>query len=73
MTALVDATATSGPLRVNRAASLSRAIVEPIVFVTASTQARWPRACRTASSVSAVSPLWLMAITSVPRPMTGSR
>ncbi len=73
MTALVDATATSGPDRVNSDASLSGEIVEPTVLVTASTQAFCARACRSASSVSAVSPLWLMAMTSVPRPTTGSR
>jgi hypothetical protein len=48
-------------------------MVEPTVFVTAMTQAFCARACRTASSVSAVSPDCETAMTSVLRPRTGSR
>ena len=46
---------------------------EPWVLQIASTVAPSSRACRTAISVSIVSPDWLMATTRVRGPITGSR
>ena len=48
-------------------------MVEPLVLQIASTRARCSRACRIAIRVSAVSPDWLMATTSVVGPTIGSR
>ncbi|CPZ95945.1 Uncharacterised protein [Mycobacteroides abscessus] len=67
------ATPISGPALVYNTASHSRGICEPLVLQTASTLAFCSLACRTASNVSAVSPDWEMATTSVLRSKTGSR
>ncbi len=48
-------------------------MVEPLVLQIASTFDRCSRACRIAISVSAVSPDWLIATTSVLRVRIGSR
>ena len=66
------ATQISGPALVSRTASASRVMSEPRVLVTASTLAPKARAVSTAASVSVVSPLWLMATTSVFSSPTGS-
>ncbi len=69
----MDATATSGPACVYSTASDSRGIVEPFVLQMASTLAPCSRACRSAISVSMVSPDCEMAMTSVRGSRIGSR
>lgn len=69
----MEATATSGPACVYNTASDSRGIVEPFVLQTARTFAPCSRACRSAISVSMVSPDCEMAITSVRASRIGSR
>ena len=53
--------------------STSRVICVPIMFVMASVRARDSRASRIAASVSAVSPDWVMPMTSVSLESTGLR
>ena len=62
---LVATTAISGPAWRNSTASASRVIAEPTVLVTAMTVQPRSRARRTGASVSAVSPDWVTAMTSV--------
>ena len=59
------ATATSGPACRKRTASASRVIAEPTVLVTAITGQPCSRAKRVGAIVSAVSPDWVTAMTSV--------
>ena len=59
------ATAISGPACRKRTASASRVIAEPTVFVTATIGQPCSRAWRVGAIVSAVSPDWVTAITSV--------
>ena len=59
------ATATSGPACRNRTASASRVIAEPTVLVTAMIGQPRSRASRVGAMVSAVSPDWVTAMTSV--------
>ena len=59
------ATAISGPACRKRTASASRVMAEPTVFVTAMTGQPRSRASRVGAIVSAVSPDWVTAITSV--------
>ena len=61
------ATAISGPAWRNRTASASRVIAEPTVFVTAMIGQPCSRASRVGAIVSAVSPDWVTAMTSVVR------
>ena len=70
---LVAATPISSPAYVCSTASASRVICEPGEFVTASVRAPRSRARRRAASVSAVSPDWEMATTSVPSSRRASR
>ena len=69
----VAATPISGPACVYRMPSASRAIDEPTVFVIAMTCDCWCRACRTAWSVSIVSPDCDTPSVSVFASSTGSR
>ena len=59
------ATAISGPAWRNSTASASRVIAEPTVFVTAMIGQPRSRASRVGAIVSAVSPDWVTAMTSV--------
>ena len=59
------ATAISGPACRNRTASASRVMAEPTVLVTAMTGQPRSRASRVGAIVSAVSPDWVTAMTSV--------
>ena len=59
------ATAISGPACRKSTAAASRVIAEPTVFVTAITVQPRSRASRVGAIVSAVSPDWVTAITSV--------
>src|SRR4249920_1493017 len=59
------ATAISGPACRKRTAFASRVIADPTVFVTAMTGQPRARARRTGAIVSAVSPDWVTAMTSV--------
>ena len=59
------ATAISGPAWRKTTASASRVIAEPTVFVTATIGQPCSRACRVGAIVSAVSPDWVTAMTSV--------
>ena len=59
------ATAISGPACRNRTALASRVIAEPTVLVTAMIGQPRSRARRTGAIVSAVSPDWVTAMTSV--------
>ena len=59
------ATAISGPAWRKTTASASRVIAEPTVFVTATIGQPCSRAWRVGAIVSAVSPDWVTAITSV--------
>ena len=59
------ATAISGPAWRNITASASRVIAEPTVFVTATIGQPCSRAQRVGAIVSAVSPDWVTATTSV--------
>src|SRR5438067_2392544 len=70
---LVEATPISGPAWVYTTPWASRARALPTTFEMATTGAPLARAVRTAPRVSAVSPDWLMATTSVSGPTTGSR
>ncbi len=69
----MDATATSGPACVYSTASDSRGMVDPLVLQMASTLEPCSRACRSAISVSMVSPDWEMAMTSDRESRIGSR
>ena len=60
----------SGPAWRNSTVSASRVMAEPTVLVTAMIGQPRSRASRTAASVSAVSPDWVTATTSV-RPSSG--
>ena len=62
---LVAATAISGPAWRKSTASASRVIAEPSVFVTAMIGQPRSRASRVGAIVSAVSPDWVTAMTSV--------
>ena len=59
------ATAISGPAWRNTTASASRVIADPTVFVTAMIGLPCSRAWRVGAIVSAVSPDWVTAMTSV--------
>ena len=59
------ATAISGPACRNRTAAASRVIAEPTVLVTAMIGQPRSRASRVGAMVSAVSPDWVTAMTSV--------
>ena len=61
----VATTAISGPACRNRTASASRVIAEPTVLVTAMIGQPRSRASRVGAIVSAVSPDWVTAMTSV--------
>ena len=63
----VAATAISGPAWRKTTASASRVIAEPTVFVTATIGQPCSRAWRVGAIVSAVSPDWVTAMTSVVR------
>ena len=69
----VAATPISIPARVNSTASASRVAWLPAALVTATTAAPLARASRIAARVSAVSPDCVIASTSVPGAMIGSR
>ena len=73
MKVLDAATPISGPARVWNTMWASRAKDDPTTLVTAATLAPCPRANRTAPRVSAVSPDWLIPITSERASSTGSR
>ena len=62
---LEAATAISGPACRKRTASASRVIADPTVLVTAMTGQPRSRASRVGAMVSAVSPDWVTAMTSV--------
>ena len=62
---LEAATAISGPACRNSTASASRVMAEPTVLVTATTGQPRSRASRVGAIVSAVSPDWVTAMTSV--------
>ena len=62
---LVATTAISGPAWRNSTASASRVMAEPTVLVTAMTGQPAARARRAGAIVSAVSPDWVTAMTSV--------
>ena len=70
---LVAATEISRPERVNRTPSASRVACEPMMFVTAITEAPRSLASRIAASVSAVSPDCVMPMTRSPGPTIGLR
>ena len=71
--ALVEATQISGPACVCSTCCPSREIVLPITFTMPSVVAPCAAAIRIAAIVSAVSPDWLITITSVWSVITGSR
>ena len=68
---LEAATAISGPACRNITASASRVMADPTVLVTATIGLPCSRAQRVGAIVSAVSPDWVTAITSVSAPSGG--
>ena len=73
MNALVDATPISGPACVYTVPSVSRVAMLPTTLQIAMLRAPFFFASRSAASVSAVSPDWVMTIASVFSETIGSR
>ena len=69
----MEATPISGPAWMYTPPSDSRAIVDPTTLQIPRTRAPFRLASRIAASVSAVSPDWLIAMTSVPGGRIGFR